>query len=241
MRIIKNNKKIKIETRKNRRKLIFKNEEDEEEDEEEEDDDEEEDKKGKKEDKKEEKEKEQEKDDEKQKKENEKKEEEEKEEKEEEKKEKEKEQNQEEDNNDEDDYDDADDDEEEGEKRLSNINNEILLMLEKDLKIAFFNSQTINAGEKFVFYVEINHSYSLLEFCMNIQDLDINMSIINLTEDRVIFNKEKIDKLLQCPVKILMLFTNPCILQFEFDNSYSCCYSFDYSFVYSFPYYLFLY
>jgi hypothetical protein len=94
-------------------------------------------------------------------------------------------------------------------------------MLEKDLKIAFFNSQMIKAGEKFIFYVEINHSYSLLEFSMSIEDLDINLSITNLTEDRIIFEKKKIDKLFHCPIKILMLFTNPCILQFEFDNTYS--------------------
>ena len=230
------NKIIKIENtkkekRKNRRKLIFQNEEEEEEGEEEEDDEEgKKDTKGKKEEKKDEeknkekekvkeKEKEVEKEDKKQKEENEQKEDEENEEEEEEKEEeKEQEQEQEVDNDDEDE---DDDDDEEGDKRFSIINNEILLMLEKDLKIAFFNSQTINAGEKFAFYVEINHSYSLLEFSMTIQDLDINLSITNLTEDKAIFEKKKIDKLFHCPIKILMLFTNPCILQFEFDNSYS--------------------
>jgi len=230
------NKIIKIENtkkekRKNRRKLIFQNEEEEEEGEEEEDDEEgdeegKKDTKGKKEEKKDEeknkekekvkeKEKEVEKEDKKQKEENEQKEDEENEEEEEEKEEeKAQEQEQEVDNDDEDE---DDDDDEEVDKRFSIINNEILLMLEKDLKIAFFNSQTINAGEKFAFYVEINHSYSLLEFSMTIQDLDINLSITNLTEDKAIFEKKKIDKLFHCPIKILMLF----ILQFEFDNSYS--------------------
>ena len=94
-------------------------------------------------------------------------------------------------------------------------------MLEKDLKFAFYNIKTIRAGEKFIVYEEINHSYSILDFCMIIDELDIKLTITDLTEGRIIFSKEGIDKLIYSPLKIMLFFSNPRILKFEFDNSYS--------------------
>ena len=101
------------------------------------------------------------------------------------------------------------------------INSEILFLLEKDLKIGFFNIQNIRQGEKYNFYEEINNSYGILDFCMYIKELDINIKIIDLTEGRVIFQKKGIDQLLHCPFKLVMFFTNPRILKFEIDNSFS--------------------
>ena len=42
-----------------------------------------------------------------------------------------------------------------------------------------------------------------------------------MTEGRIIFTKKGIDQLVDCPLKLLMFFSNPRILKFEFDNSYS--------------------
>ena len=113
-----------------------------------------------------------------------------------------------------------DDKDDDGDK-ISRANNEGLLLLEKDLKIGFFYVKNIKAGEKFVFYEEITNSYGILDFCMTIHELDIKLTITDLTEGRVIFTKEGIDQLVYCPLKIVMFFSNPRILKFEFDNSYS--------------------
>ena len=114
-------------------------------------------------------------------------------------------------------FDDKDDEDE----KISRANNEGLLLLEKDLKIGFFYVKNIKPGEKFIFYEEITNSYGILDFCMTIQELDIKLTITDLTEGRVIFTKEGIDQLIHCPLKIVMFFSNPRILKFEFDNSYS--------------------
>ena len=94
-------------------------------------------------------------------------------------------------------------------------------MLEKDLKIGFFNIQNIKQGEKFIFYEEINNSYGILDFCMYIKELDINIKIINITEGKIIYEKERVDQLIHCPFKLIMFFTNPTIIKFEIDNSFS--------------------
>ena len=96
-----------------------------------------------------------------------------------------------------------------------------MLLLEKDLKFGFFNIQNIKAGDKFIFYEEINYSYGILDFCMTIHQLDINLTITDLTEGRVIYKKDGIDQLIHCPLKLILFFSNPRILKFEFDNSYS--------------------
>ena len=113
------------------------------------------------------------------------------------------------------------DDEDEKGKIISRIDNEALLILEKDLKIGFFYTKNIKAGENFVFYEEINDSFAILDFCMTILQLDIKLKITDLTEGRIIYEKEGIDQLIHCPLKLVMFFSNPRILKFEFDNSYS--------------------
>ena len=95
------------------------------------------------------------------------------------------------------------------------------MILEKDLKIGFFYTKNIKAGENFVFYEEINDSFAILDFCMTILQLDIKLKITDLTEGRIIYEKEGIDQLIHCPLKLVMFFSNPRILKFEFDNSYS--------------------
>ena len=114
--------------------------------------------------------------------------------------------------------------EEEVEKEKDEINfikDESLILNFRDLKIGFFNNEIINAGDKFVFYEEINKDYSVLDFCLILEGLDIKFSIIDLTEGRKIFSKERLNSALETPLKIIMFFTTPRILKFEFDNSYS--------------------
>ena len=101
------------------------------------------------------------------------------------------------------------------------INSEILFLLEKDLKIGFFNIQNIKQGEKFTFYEEIKYSYGILDFCMYIKELDLNITIYDLTEGTIILKEKGIDQLIHCPFKLIMFFTNPTILKFEIDNSFS--------------------
>ena len=101
------------------------------------------------------------------------------------------------------------------------ISEENLFLLHNDLKLGYFNKKVIKSGEKFIFYEEINSEYSLLDFCVDLTDLDIKFSITDMTEGREIYNKERLISNVETPLKIIMFFTNPRVLKFEFDNSYS--------------------
>ena len=114
-----------------------------------------------------------------------------------------------------------DEDEKEDDKGLRKFEEEVLLLYKNDLKIGFFNYKIINAGEKFVIYEEINKEFSVLDFCLNIEDLDVKLTITDLTEGREIYNKERLNSFFETPLKMIMFFTSQRILKFEFDNSYS--------------------
>lgn len=103
---------------------------------------------------------------------------------------------------------------------INNISIESIFLLENDLKIGFFKTKTIKAGEIFTFYVEISQPYGILDFCMSIEDYDIKLKITNLTEGREVYNEEEIS-IFHCPLKLTMFFTKPGIFQFDIDNSYS--------------------
>ena len=101
------------------------------------------------------------------------------------------------------------------------ISEENLFLLHNDLKLGYFNKQVIKSGEKFTFYEEISQEYSLLDFCLNLADLDIKFTITDVTEGKQIYSKERLESTMETPLKIVMFFTKPRILKFEFDNSYS--------------------
>ena len=103
---------------------------------------------------------------------------------------------------------------------INNISIESIFILENDLNIAFFKTKTIKAGEVFTFYVEIAQPYSILDFCMIIENYDIKIKITNLTEGREVYNEGEIT-IFHCPLKLTMFFTKPGIFQFDLDNSYS--------------------
>ena len=106
-------------------------------------------------------------------------------------------------------------------KGLNEANEEIIILNNNDLKIGFLNNKIISAGEKLVFYEEISHDYSVLEFSLFISDYNIKVTITDLTEDREIFSKERLDSLLESPLKVIMFFSSPRILKFEIDNTFS--------------------
>jgi len=108
-----------------------------------------------------------------------------------------------------------------GDKFEDIISEENLFLLHNDLKLGYFNKKVIKSGEKFIFYEEINSEYSLLDFCVNLTDLDIKFTITDMTEGREIYNKERLIANMETPLKIVMFFTSPRVLKFEFDNSYS--------------------
>ena len=117
--------------------------------------------------------------------------------------------------------DDDENDENKIDKGLSIINNEIMLTLHYDLTIGFFNYKIIKAGEKFIFYEELNQDFCILDFCLILDELDIKIIITDLTENRDIFFKERLNGIFETPLKMILFFTSPRILKFEFDNSYS--------------------
>ena len=109
------------------------------------------------------------------------------------------------------------------ENYFTNINNiaiDAIFILENDLKIGFFKTKTIKAGETFTFYVELSQPFGILDFCMSVEEYDIKLKITNLTEGREVFNENEIT-VLHCSLKLTMFFTKPGIFQFDIDNSYS--------------------
>ena len=101
------------------------------------------------------------------------------------------------------------------------IADENLFLLHNDLKLGYFNQRVIKSGEKFIFFEELSQDYSVLDFCFTLSDLDIKFTITDMTEGKKIYAKERIISIDDTPLKIIMCFTQPRILKFEFDNSYS--------------------
>ena len=103
---------------------------------------------------------------------------------------------------------------------IENISNEALFLLEGDLKLGYFLSKNIKNGEYFNFYVEITKPYSIIDFCINIDEYNIKLSIKDLNEEKYIIKNNEINSY-SCPYKICLFFTKPVIFEFIFDNSYS--------------------
>ena len=101
------------------------------------------------------------------------------------------------------------------------IADENLFLLHNDLKLGYFNQKVVKSGEKFIFFEELGQDYSVLDFCFILSDLDIKFTITDITEGKEIYTKERIISNDDTPLKIIMCFTQPRILKFEFDNSYS--------------------
>ena len=101
------------------------------------------------------------------------------------------------------------------------IADENLFLMHNDLKLGYFNQKIIKSGEKFISFVELSQDYSVLDFCFTLSDFDIKFTITDITSGKEIYAKERIMANTDTPLKMIMCFTQPRILKFEFDNSYS--------------------
>lgn len=104
-------------------------------------------------------------------------------------------------------------------------------ILDYDLKVGMFNYVEIQAGEKENIYIEINHPYSLIDFCVLINDLDLNIVFYYLKLDSnsnngnhnefIKINHIEQMSLYDSPKKFLFFISSPGILKVVLDNSYS--------------------
>ena len=102
---------------------------------------------------------------------------------------------------------------------LEKIQNEIVYIEEPNLNLGFFTDVEIESGDSLDLYVELSKPFGFIDFALDIKNYDINFSVTNLTEGRVIYQEKKLksDKAL----KLNLFFTKPGIFKFEFDNTYS--------------------
>ena len=102
---------------------------------------------------------------------------------------------------------------------LEKIQNEVIYVEEPNLNIGFFTDVEIECGDTFDLYVELSKPFGFIDFTLDIKSYDINFSVTNLSEGKVICQEKKLksDK----AFKLNMFFTKPGIFKFEFDNSYS--------------------
>ena len=102
---------------------------------------------------------------------------------------------------------------------LEKIQNEIIYIEEPNLNLGFFTEAEIESGDSLDLYVELSKPFGFIDFALDIKNYDINFSVTNLTEGKVIYQEKKLkaDKAL----KLNLFFTKPGIFKFEFDNTYS--------------------
>ena len=102
---------------------------------------------------------------------------------------------------------------------LEKIQNEVIYIEEPNLNIGFFTDVEIESGDSLNLYVELSKPYGFIDFALDVKSYDINFTVTNLSEGRVIYKEKKLkaDKAL----KLNLFFTKPGIFKFEFDNTYS--------------------
>ena len=102
---------------------------------------------------------------------------------------------------------------------MEKLQNEIIYIEEPNLNLGFFTDLEIESGESKEFYVELSKPYGYIDFALDIKSYDINFSLTNLSEGRVIYQEKKLKS--EKGLKLNLFFTKPGIFKFEFDNSYS--------------------
>ena len=103
---------------------------------------------------------------------------------------------------------------------LEKIKNEIVYVEETNLNLGFFTDVEIESGDIFDLYVEVSKPFGFLDFAVILRGYDINFSVTNLTEGKIIYKEKKL-KAENTPFKLNLFFTKPGIFKFELDNSYS--------------------
>ena len=102
---------------------------------------------------------------------------------------------------------------------MEKLQNEIIYIEEPNLNLGFFTDLEIESGESKEFYVELSKPYGYIDFALDVKSYDINFSVTNLSEGRVIYQEKKLKS--EKGLKLNLFFTKPGIFKFEFDNSYS--------------------
>ena len=103
---------------------------------------------------------------------------------------------------------------------LEKIKNEIVYVEETNLNLGFFSDVKVESGEAFDLYVEVSKPFGFIDFALILLGYDINLTVTNLTEGKVIYNEKKL-KAEKTPFKLNLFFTKPGIFKFELDNTYS--------------------
>ena len=103
---------------------------------------------------------------------------------------------------------------------LEKLKNEIVYVEETNLNLGFFSDVKIESGEAFDLYVEVSKPFGFIDFALILLGYDINLTVINLTEGKIIYSEKKL-KAEKTPFKLNLFFTKPGIFKFELDNTYS--------------------
>ena len=103
---------------------------------------------------------------------------------------------------------------------LEKIKNEIIYVEETNLNLGFFTDIEVESGECFDLYVEVSKPFGFLDFAFILRGYDINLTVTNLTEGKIIYKEKKL-KADKTPLKLNLFFSKPGIFKFELDNSYS--------------------
>ena len=103
---------------------------------------------------------------------------------------------------------------------LEKIKNEIVYVEETNLNLGFFSDVKIESGEAFDLYVEVSKPFGFIDFALILLGYDINLTVTNLTEGKIIYSEKKL-KAEKTPFKLNLFFTKPGIFKFELDNTYS--------------------
>ena len=102
---------------------------------------------------------------------------------------------------------------------LEKIENEVIYIEEENLNLGFFTNVEIDAGETLNLYVELSKPYGFINLSLIVQSYDINLTVTNLSEGKVIYQHKKLNSEKQ--LLLDLFFTKPGIFRFQFDNSYS--------------------
>ena len=105
-------------------------------------------------------------------------------------------------------------------KNLEDMQNNSIYVEETNLNIGFFTDVQIESGESLDLYVELSKPFGYIDFSLIVKRYDINLTIINLTEGKMIYQEKKL-KSDKTPFKLNLFFTKPGIFKIKLDNTYS--------------------
>lgn len=95
-------------------------------------------------------------------------------------------------------------------------------ILDSDLKFGFFQTVTIEAGDTYTVYVELEKECSFFTMIFTLQDNDINFTIYDITErePKEIVKLEQVT-VFETPIKYTFYSNKPKMYKLVFDNTYS--------------------